>query len=393
MTVEVRPLGDKCNIKCLYCYQEGIRTAGNVPKRYDVDAMIRSLEEVGEPFSLFGGEIMMTADKDLERLLSYGRERHGGTGMQTNGTLVEERHLDLFRSHAVRVGVSIDGPGPLNDVRWAGSLRATRRATARTEAVIERLARTGTPPSVIVTLHRVNAGPGRLEMLCDWFRFLDRLGIRKARLHVLEADTAAVADGLRLDQEEGLAVMRRLRGLERDLAGLRFDLFDELEAMLAGEDERASCIFHACDSYATQAVVGIEGDGRLTNCGRTNKDGIGYLKAEGRGYERQQALHGTPWEKGGCRGCRFFLMCKGNCPGTAVGGDWRLRSQDCRLWFGLFEDAEDDMTRRGLRPLSLSPHRPAIETLMLAAWAEGLNPSLRSLRDRVAAPAEDGDAP
>lgn len=45
MTVEVRPLGDKCNIKCRYCYQEGIRTAGNVPTRYDLDAIMATLDD------------------------------------------------------------------------------------------------------------------------------------------------------------------------------------------------------------------------------------------------------------------------------------------------------------------------------------------------------------
>src|ERR1700751_3059405 len=124
MTVEVRPLGDKCNIKCRYCYQDSIRAAGNVAKGYDMEAMLATLDGLEQPFSLFGGEIMMVDDADLERLMAFGHERHGGSGLQTNGTLVEDRHLELFRKYRVRVGISLDGPGPLNDVRWAGSLAA-----------------------------------------------------------------------------------------------------------------------------------------------------------------------------------------------------------------------------------------------------------------------------
>ena len=33
----------------------------------------------------------------------------------------------------------MDGPGELNDGRWAGTLGRTRDATAKTEAAIERL--------------------------------------------------------------------------------------------------------------------------------------------------------------------------------------------------------------------------------------------------------------
>jgi uncharacterized protein len=384
MTVEVRPLGDKCNIKCRYCYQDGTRATGNVAKAYDIDAMLKTLDQLQQPFSLFGGEIMMVDPDDLEQLMSFGYERHGGSSLQTNGTLVEEGHLDLFRKYQVRIGISIDGPGPLNDVRWAGSLSATRRATARTEALIERLCRLGIPPRVTVTLHRLNAGGARFDILCEWLRFLDRLGVREVRLHTLETDSADVEDTLKFEHADSLATMRRLRRLESQFGALRFDVFGEMAAMLRGEDEKASCIFHACDAYATKAVIGVEGDGRLSNCGRTYKDGVAFLKSETGGYERQLALHVTPWEEGGCKGCRFFLMCKGNCPGTAIGGDWRLRSADCSLWFSLFEDIEQEMLARGEMPLSQSSHRIQIEQMILDAWSTGFNPSLASLCSKVA---------
>jgi uncharacterized protein len=350
VTVEVRPLGDKCNIKCRYCYQEGVRTAGNVPTRYDMDAVIARLESLGQPFSLFGGEIMMTPRKDIEQLLAFGADRHGGAGLQTNGTLVGPADIDLFRRYGVRIGVSIDGPGPLNDARWAGSLAATRRATARTEALIETLCREGAPPSIIITLNRLNAGD-RLDDLCGWLGFLDGLGVKRVRLHTLEKDDTAGAEGLPLTDTENIAALRRLRALEPGFKSLRFDLF------------AATCIFQACDAYATQAVVGVEGDGSLGNCGRTNKDGVGYLKAGRAGYERQINLHRTAWGDGGCKDCRFFLMCKGNCPGTAIDGDWRLRSSDCAVWFALFEDIEGELLVDGED-----------------AWEIGANPSLWSLQ-------------
>ncbi len=379
MTVEVRPLGDKCNIKCRYCYQDPVRAAGNLPSRYDVGAILTRLEQIDEPFTLFGGEIMMTPRADLETLLAFGRDRHGGAGLQTNGTLIEEEDLARFASHAVRVGISIDGPGPLNDARWAGSLAATRRATARTEAVIETLCREGRPPSVIVTLHRLNAGGANLEVLSGWLRFLDRLGVRRVRLHTLESDSEAVSADLALAHDASLVVMRRLAALEAELTSVRFDVFAEMEAMLCGQDRDVSCEFHACDSYATRAVTGVEGDGSLSNCGRTNKDGVVYQKTPREAYERQLGLYRTSQDHGGCAGCRFFLMCKGNCPGTAIGGDWRLRSVDCAVWFGLFEDLEGRLLAGGRTPLSLSPRRGEIEQSMVAAWEQGDNPLLAEL--------------
>lgn len=165
MSVEVRPLGDRCNIQCAYCYQEAARAGELSGKRYSVARMIEALSQLGQSFTLFGGEALLVPIADLERLFAFGLERYGRNGIQTNGTLLRPDHIELFRRYQVDVGVSIDGPGALNDIRWAGSRCATQRATTRTEAVIEILCRTLKPPSVIVTLHRQNASEPRLPLL------------------------------------------------------------------------------------------------------------------------------------------------------------------------------------------------------------------------------------
>ena len=371
MSVEVRPLGDKCNISCTYCYQEGTRTSNPVENRYDIAKIIEVLTELDEPFTLFGGEIMLAKRPDLEQLLAFGQRRFGQVGLQTNGTLVKERDIDLFLAHSVKVGVSIDGPGELNDARWAGSLRATRRATAMTEAVIESMCRAGAAPAIIVTLHRLNAVGARLAHLCGWLQFLDTLGVVRLRLHLLESDNAGPAEDLVLTPEQALLAMRRIRALEPSLISMRFDVFRELEAMLLAHDEEASCVFRACDPYLTRAVVGVEGDGRRSNCGRTNKHGVAYTPTSSNGYARQLGLYATAQDQGGCQDCRFFLMCKGNCPGTAIDGDWRLRSVDCPVWYGLFEDAEARLLAEGKAVLSLSPQRKAVETIVVEGWRDG----------------------
>src|SRR5678815_3546443 len=174
-------LGVACNIQCQYCYQNPVRDAGNVPRSYDLDKMKAAIEAEGGPFSLFGGEPLLVPIADLEELWSWGLERYGHNSLQTNGTLITDAHLELFRKYKVHVGMSLDGPGELNDVRWHGSLEATRRSTAKAEAAIERLCREGMPPSLIVTLHRNNATADKLPRLCDWVRWLNGSGVRWLR--------------------------------------------------------------------------------------------------------------------------------------------------------------------------------------------------------------------
>lgn len=377
MSVELRPLGVNCNIACQYCYQNPQRDAGNLNHRYDIEAMKAAVLAEGGPFTLFGGEPLMLPDADLEHLFAWGLEQFGGSVVQTNGTLLTDAHIRMFQDYKVHVGISVDGPGALNDVRWAGSIEKTRRATEQSHAAIERLVAAGIVPGLIVTLHRGNATSDKLPVMHDWFRYLDEIGIISARLHLLEVENAFIQHKYALSIEENIEAMLSFAELERALHTLRFDMFQDLEYMMSARDDYATCVWRACDPYTTSAVRGVEGDGQRTNCGRTNKDGIDFSKADSGGYERYIALYQTPQEHGGCQGCRFFLMCKGQCPGTAIDGDWRNRTEHCEVWKRLYRHVEERLLDQGLHPISVQQNRVYLEQYMLQMWMQGHNPTLR----------------
>jgi len=377
MSIEVRPLGVKCNIQCQYCYQNPQRDAGNVLHAYNLSRIKDAIAAEGQPFTLFGGEPLLMPERDLEEIWQWGFRKYGANRIQTNGTLINENHIRMFREYNVHVGISVDGPGELNDVRWAGSLEQTRMASAKTQAAIERLCKEGMTPTLIITLHRSNATPDKLPVLQDWLLYLERLGVVRARLHILEVDNDSIRAKYSLSDKENLECMLSFLDFERDsLTTLRFDLFQEMRNLLRGDDNDTSCVWNACDSYTTRAVRGIEGNGQSSNCGRTNKDGIDFVKSDVEGFERYLALYHTPQEHGGCNQCRFFLMCKGQCPGTAIDGDWRNRTEHCRVWMGLYQHLEAEVMNQGLTPISRDMRRPQLEEIFLTHWAEGRNSTI-----------------
>jgi uncharacterized protein len=325
----------------------------------------------GSPFALFGGEPLLLPKVDLEDLLDFGKKNFGSNSIQTNGLLIDDDHIELFRRYKVQVGVSLDGPGPLNAARAAGSEARTLEATAKIERSILLMVNNGITPAIITTLHRHNAIGERLETLLSWFISLDALGIRYARIHLLEVETEQVRSALALTAPENVAALRALAALERD------------EALLLARDNAVSCVWRACDPYTTEAVQGVEGHGESSNCGRTAKAGVDFLKAQEAGFERYLALYHTPQECGGCEGCRFFLMCKGQCPGTSIGGDWRNRTEQCETWFALFAEGEARLLSQGYVPISVDPSRRFLEHAMLAYWAAGENPPLVWVLERM----------
>ena len=379
MSTEVLPLGERCNIKCSYCYQEPMRTAGNEghPK-YDMAKMKAALLRNGQPFAVFGGEPLLVSLRDLEDLWQFGLENFAekakkqGTSInsiQTNGSLITEAHLALFQKYHVGVGVSVDGPDELNDARWAGDVESTRAATAKTQWALEEMLKRRIPVSIITTIHKINAAPDRLPRLVAWMDDLASKGLRHINIHYLEinaAETRAIA----LSPEENTAAIIECSKLMQH-GPMDVMPLTHMRKLLRGED-RTTCTWNACDPYTTAAVHGVDGQGNLQNCGRTSKEGPSWIKAKQKGFERQLSLYYTPQEYGGCSGCRFFYACKGHCPGEGIdGGDWRSKTEHCATIMSLFEKLEAIEVADGRVPVSLSPQRLVVEENYLAAWKRG----------------------
>ncbi|MCK4764533.1 MAG: radical SAM protein [Candidatus Aminicenantes bacterium] len=371
MSIELRPLGVECNLGCQYCYQNMHRDAGNGTTAYDLAAMKAAIEEQGGPFHLFGGEPLLMNEDDLEEMFRWGCRKYGQNCIQTNGALLDDNHIRMFKQYAVDVGLSIDGPGPLNDVRWAGTLEKTRRATEKSQQAISRLLAAGIEPGIMIQVTRCNCSAQRLPQMYDWVRELDRLGICSMRLHILEIENHAVRQKYGLSIEENVEILLSFFELEKELKNMRFDLSSEMKDLLLAKDSEASCIWRACDPYTTDTVNGVDGNGKRHNCGLTDKEGIDFQKPDSAGFERYIALYHTPQEHGGCKDCRFFLVCKGHCPGTAIDRDWRNRTEYCQVWKQLFTHLEGQLVKKKKKPITLHRRRKQWGKKMLDLWACG----------------------
>jgi len=363
MTIEVTPVGNVCNIGCTYCYEDTMRGTGYSAPKMNITGMVQTLDRLDAPFSVFGGEPLLAPMHILEDLFRFGWERFKHNGIQTNGVLINDEHIELFKKYSVSVGMSIDGPDELNDARWAGSPEKTREATKKAHAALERLIKERIPVGLIVTLHRLNASPERLPRLIEWFNKLGDMGLRDTRVHLMEIDSVR-AEVLALTDDENIAALEALSHTR----GVIVDVFKDIRALLEGEDERATCIWTGCDPYTTPGVQGVAADGSASNCGRANKDGPDWVKAEKHGMMRNIILASTPFEDGGCKGCKFMIFCKGNCPGEAIDLDWRNRSRYCKVWYKIFEGVETKIVAEGKIPVSLRVDLPKIEEAMVAAW-------------------------
>lgn len=380
MSVEVNLVGMRCGAKngglsCTYCYQGAVRefSENRAPLTVDHAAIQASVERVvgrgKQGFALFGGEALLANVEDIRKVWAFGLEKYNHNGVQTSGRPITEELFQMFKDYKVHVGFSIDGPGDLNRARWAGSTAATLEATATSIGWMKRCLAEGVGVSLITTLLRFNARPDRLPVLLEWWRELDALGLKTSRLHTLEQD--GPSKYLALSTDESVAAMWAAYEFEKTSAELKFDIFTDMLKLLRGEDDQTTCVWNACDPWTTPAVQGIGAQGERYLCQRVNKDGRPFNDARPGPLVRQLVLAETEQADGGCKGCKFLALCKGHCPGTAIGGDWRKRTVDCELWYRLFERLEAEEVAAGRVPTSLAPDRAIIEARMKAAWATG----------------------
>lgn len=380
MPVLCCPVGNKCNLKCVYCYEEAQRNENDREElNYNQEIILPMLKKQKRPVSLFGGEPLLTPIEGLEEIFKIGFEKHGCSHIQTNGTLITEEHIRLFQKYNVQVGFSIDGPDRLNGLRWAGSEEKTLEMTKITQANIRRLCKEGVQARLIVTLHKKNASKEVMPQLKAWFLSLYDIGVRYVRLHLLQSNSDKIKEKYALSPKEAIEALFELETMESILGITFFDIFYEVRQMLASTDYNVSCTWRGCDIYNTPSVDIIDADGKVTNCGRSKRDDMTYSKTQGNSFERCILLYHTQQKEGGCKDCRFFLACKGHCPGMAIDGDWRNRSEYCEVWKALFTYFESKMLEQGKYPVSILMNRKKAEKRMLEAWHQGKNPTLESV--------------
>ena len=344
MTIEARPYGQFCTASCKYCYNALVRAenpwASGRMNPEDWLAFKQTMLSYNEAPILFGGDPGVLSREELEDWFRFTYGRWGRGGAQTWGWWLDEDWIPFLRKYKVHLGLSIDGPWPLNRPRMITDEETTKRLTDKIIGLIPKLREEGVSLSVISTLHKENASPERLPLLKEWFTELGKSGI-SGRVHPLEIDTPAGAE-IALSMNELIKAMLNLMTFfaeENSCSRNWFSPFRDIMDMWRGQ-QNVVCTFGKCDPFATIATTAVDPDG-ASSCGRGFKDGIRLLRDDPPQTTRYTLLERTPQEYGGCQECKWWDVCHGGCPGSAIDKDWRNRTEFCELWKALFESYEN----------------------------------------------------
>lgn len=316
-----------CNLACKYCYERDYRTKAKPKLNYNLKVVLDKIDEfkkTGTGITLHGGEPLVLPKKDIEKILKKIFKINGRSGIQTNGTLIDDEHIKMFKKYKTNVGVSYDGPGELSDFR---------PGTAHVDKVIEKLVKQGIPTSTIMVISKANAGTDKkLKKLKDYVLGLDKIKVCGRLNPCSGSPTHELSE-------------KRLIKVYLDLAqfclenNIKRSPFVDLIHGLQGKTR--VCTFMGCDFFHTASALVITGDGTVTNCMRTNKESLLLTRHPAQRNTRLEILRETLQKFGGCKGCKYWTACYGGCPSGAIDNDWRNRTYLCSVWKALFQYFEN----------------------------------------------------
>lgn len=125
-------IASRCNLNCSYCYEYNMGDSSwkKMPKYMNEGLFSETLIRIKEhcearefdniSISLHGGEPLLVGHEILAKYLALADNILGDyrltMGIQSNGLLLDESFLTLFKKHGVTLGISLDGLPSDNDL-------------------------------------------------------------------------------------------------------------------------------------------------------------------------------------------------------------------------------------------------------------------------------------
>lgn len=322
----IKPASSSCNLRCRYCFYYDVADNREV-KNYGImnddtlENMVKKVfddVEYSANFAFQGGEPTMAGIEFFEKFHKFVEKYNTkkiivNFSLQTNGTLLNKKWLELFKKHNYLIGLSLDGNKEMHD---------TFRIDAKGEGTFSRVLKAAKMMkkadvefNILCVVNKLIAQNGKLVynfFRNNGFRYyqfipcLDSLSCSEEKDYTLTAEDY----GKFLDETFNL-------WYEDIMSDKRISVrhFDNYTKILLGEEPEACDMVGHCNMNAV-----LESDGSMYPCdfyvldefkvGNINESSFEELfksEAEMRFLRTSLAVD----EK--CKVCRYFKICRGGC--------------------------------------------------------------------------------
>ena len=327
--VFAKPNGSVCNLGCRYCYYlqtenlypkgESSLMADDVLEQYITQHIEAYPDEVIR-FSWHGGEPTMLGLDYFRRIIALQRKlqpsnRRIANGIQTNGTLLDDRWCRFFAAEDFAVGLSLDGPQEIHDrYRVTKDGRATHEKVMRGYKLLRKY---GVNIDILCVVNAYN-----VEQPSEVYRFFKQIEAPYVSFLPMvepQLDTEDGVSPLTVPAEAWGSFLCTIfdEWVSRDIGRIKVQIFEEAARVAFGQ-EHSLCIFRpTCGDIPV-----IEHNGDFFSCDHfvdpdhllgniTRSPLVELLESPAQRAFGQAKLKTLPDY---CRACDVRAMCNGGCP-------------------------------------------------------------------------------
>lgn len=352
---------NECNLACRYCYVgSALKPPPNLKRinekfRSSIDTLFDGIDQVmsynnNKPTRIIfhGGEPLLINPSNWALIFNYVQEKNYMVkfGVQTNGLLLNDHFINLFKQFDMEIGISLDGPGILND--RTRILKSGKETFSLVYRKMLKLKKAGLKFGVLLTLNNAN-----IHGLEDIYNFFKKENISFTVRPIFQTKHT---------NQKGLPIIK-----PHEYAGFVCKLFDKWF-----DDENANTfLIEEFASMIAQLINPIEGlvscnftkscsehfisfdlDGNVFPCNRFYGDTnflYGNIRVEGlkallsKPLPKSLTNRWTQLSKDSCMNCEIAEYCYGGCPANSYyyNGNYFTKDYYCKaykiIWKHVYE--------------------------------------------------------
>lgn len=326
--VFAKPVGAICNLDCHYCYylekkqlypKKSLRMTDEILEKYIIQQIEATTENIIN-FTWHGGEPTIFGLDSFRKIVQLQKkykpkDKEIVNGIQTNGTLLDEKWCEFFASEKFMVGISIDGPGKLhNHFRLSNDKKTTFEQTILGYQQLQRF-QVHTEILCVVNARNVQ----HPQEIYDFFKQLDAKYITFLPLveREPESDLGVTPESVPSEAFGNFLCIVFDEWAEKDIGRIKIQIVEEV-TRTAFNQEHTLCIFkkrcggvpvleHNGDFYSCDHYVNPNHClGNINN--KTLKEFLDSAEQKAFGQVKLDTLPQF------CRNCEVLGMCNGECP-------------------------------------------------------------------------------
>lgn len=349
-----------CNLSCTYC-SEGIRTLEYLSlhtyKHFiqQIPSLLQKLGQQRADIIWHGGEPLIVSKDWIKEAIDFTNSVLEGFdvsyAMQTNGTLIDDEWIKIFKMYSISLGISLDGYLELHD-----QYRVNKDGSGSFETIVQNLYRLRNENIPVSLLMVVNS-----EELIDYekvWNTICELGISikiQPVVPIGKADYQLAKSVVIYNNYANLLKYLYTQSLEHDSNIVIQPIAQIMSSILSGEEIKECAYSGSC----TYNIITLYPNGDVGFCGRMSNEDETFIYGNIHKFDLVSLYNSDVVDKirgrqvilrdGVCKNCDIWEYCHGGCTIDAIAsnGDINTKYHYCESYKNLIDYFMTD----GLRAL------------------------------------------